>query len=265
MKRATVAGIITAIIMILTGIAVCTAVLVINGFNFAMFDTTPEKAKKVYDCQKNLSDIKINTVSDDIRIVPYEGEEYRVEYYEDNSEGYSIEQSGETLSIGYYNTKKWYEFINMSFSEKEQWLTVYVPKGYYPTITIDAVSGDISAENITLGSLELVTTSGDIETSGLICTEFGAKTASGEISLKDITLEGALDISSTSGDCELDIISAKEIALKTVSGNIEARIAFTANFEFETIDGETELPQSYTNGIPFKIKTTSGDVEVEYR
>ena len=67
----------------------------------------------------------------------------------------------------------------------------------------------------------------------------------------------------TSGDIEFTNCDGNDIAITTISGDIEGSFASGKIFESHTVSGDVKLPHDDPSGGRCKVKTTSGDAEID--
>ena len=128
---------------------------------------------------------------------------------------------------------------------RETYLTIYIPESVELVDEI-SVSGAATGINITegfdgfgLGRLELDTASGEIEVSGVSCTD--------------------VYISSVSGSVKFEGIDSEELSVESVSGNITAEDAISDRVYIETVSGGAVMSGSFRE---VDSETVSGSMSV---
>ena len=123
-------------------------------------------------------------------------------------------------------------------------ITVYLPKADYQKLNIRTVSGDICISDINVDTFNCKSTSGDIELLNVVAlNDFAVKT--------------------TSGDIDFAACDCKNISLKSTSGDVEGSLLSGKNFIVDTTSGDIDVPRSSADGGECRIRTTSGDIEIE--
>ncbi len=151
---------------------------------------------------------------------------------------FSTQQTGDTLEISSEKSVRWWDFFlgNARLSDLE----IQIPKGYQGALSIDTQSGTIKVEGVkadalalaidsgagdiefsgTVQSLQLTSTSGDIEVKGgIVLEQMSLQTSSGDIALGQGEI-GQLTAQSTSGDMEIAQLSTQQAKIATTSGDI---------------------------------------------
>ncbi|MGM9521593.1 MAG: DUF4097 family beta strand repeat-containing protein [Oscillospiraceae bacterium] len=232
----------------------------------------------------------------DVRLLPSPDGLIHVEYIAANSWQYNITE-GSTLSIRRVLVKRREDNSSRSFNlfgysinlpsfdfsfSGDNDLIIRLP--VMPQLAASAVtaSGDIECADLSLGTLNLKSASGDIDVRGLTCAgRISAITASGDVEITNSTCD-ELDMAASSGDnsmsgcrCrnakfktasgDVDISDAAVsdgLSASTVSGDINCRLtAPCGKSEFESLSGDisARFPGSSAN-YSVSAKTSSGDV-----
>ena len=191
---------------------------------------------------------------------------------------FSTQQTGDTLEISSEKSVRWWDFFlgNARLSDLE----IQIPKGYQGALSIDTQSGTIKVEGVkadalalaidsgagdiefsgTVQSLQLTSTSGDIEVKGgIVLEQMSLQTSSGDIALGQGEI-GQLTAQSTSGDMEIAQLSAQQAKIATTSGDI-AFSGTATHLQANSTSGEIEVG---LNAQPESLSftTTSGDIEL---
>jgi|SRR5690554_6304997 len=190
----------------------------------------------------NIKDINIDIVSADLNIYLVDDDEVKVKYYGtskcflcSSSNSYNFDVNGDELKIE-TSTRS----IGIFFYSRLNF-DLYLPKQYNEKLFIKGVSSDIIINDMNL-------------------KEFEVKTVSGEINLKNITVDNELKLKTTSGDMELNSINAN-VFFDTISGDIEAE-KIKGNFKGKSTSGDIEL-EIKSNQFEIDIKTISGEVDID--
>ena len=128
---------------------------------------------------------------------------------------------------------------------------------------IETSSGEQNITDLKANDIRLTSSSGDIEVNkGDVTTAIAAKASSGEIILNDVTT-GKLTSASFSGNCNFrNLTVSEEAEIETSSGEVEGTVIGEYFFTTDTSTGDVEIPAVSKSGVDFKIKTTSGDIEI---
>lgn len=148
--------------------------------------------------------------------------------------------------------------------------------------SLTSTSGDILLHDTKVsGDVNLITTSGKCTATAIQCGSFSAKCTSGDMVLANITagnltaictsgeitlansLGQTMVLENTSGDIEFTNCDGNDITLTTVSGDIEGTLFSGKIFECDTVSGDIEVPPISSASGVCKVKTVSGDVEID--
>lgn len=125
-------------------------------------------------------------------------------------------------------------------------------------LDVETISGEIVINNVS--DLIVKSTSGDIELDNI--NRLSGSTTSGE--LNAFRIRNHIDFDSVSGDIDIDSLILTEISkIHTVSGDVEINGINKIYVNTNTMSGDVEVNSNdRTSEIELKIKTTSGDIEV---
>ena len=145
----------------------------------------------------------------------------------------------------------------------------------------EANSADVEIKKFTGGTGKVHTTSGDIKAEDFACEYADFKSASGSITIKKFDCD-YFDVKNTSGGIELDIISAPAASsvIECTSGDVDLYLPMRSKFSVDVsctsgtfrdkftnnrVEPRSNYTQDYNGGgAVIKIRTTSGDVTLEY-
>jgi len=134
-------------------------------------------------------------------------------------------------------------------------------------IDLHTTSGSISTDNLTANSVDLESTSGSVKSGEISCGNFRAESTSGSITALAVTaLEG--EISTTSGRVDIDVKSIPALDVETTSGSVKVTLIGDAGatLNINTVSGRITKPVDGNvigNGANrIEISTTSGSVEI---
>lgn len=288
-----------ALALIVCGAAIMFAAIAANDFEFTAFNTV-EYDMFEYECSGAIREIEIYEGGRDVKIRKSADGLCHVQYFTTEKDSYTIEERDGLLCVIHDDDER--EWISLSFGDIPG-MTVYLPEGEYERLYVrsgsgdilicsgiefaeadivtasgdievnadvrkldaSAASGEISIAGCALGELVATTASGDIEVEN---SDMGAarfETASGSVDIDRVKLEGALEVSTASGDVEIEYVEAASISVETMSGDVWGIIEAPMRYDVETSSGDVRAPAATTAGAPCRIKTASGDIEIETR
>lgn len=200
--------------------------------------------------------------------------------------------------------KPWYiDKINLGF-DKYHLLEIVIPTtlacdieinnaigkvkadGDFNNIKLDVVTSEIELNNIYANNIIIDSTTGDIKANNVYSNEFIVETTTAEVIINNInspTLKinsttgdinvnngtfANIEISITTGEVELDYITTSNMNVEATTGDIDARL-FGIKSEYTILvskvtGGSNVSDQTGTTSKLIKLKTTTGDIEVNF-
>lgn len=180
----------------------------------------------------------------DVELVRADGEHIVITYEEGEKSGYAIALSDDgTLTIDFYSEQKWYEWFSLSFGMETHKTVIAIPAGFE-------------------GNIEMHLESADLRTDGLsLAGDFTAVSASGNITLAAVELEGALSVRTTSGDVRISSCKAEEAAIRSTSGDAKIDTLTCARLSLTGVSADMDV-QNITCSGDLALESTSGDIEL---
>lgn len=213
----------------------------------------------------DIKQIKVRVNSPDVRIVPTEQEELSIKLKGRVSKRLKdqlfldIKQTSESLKIMIDHVHHFFFGINT----KQLTLLIEVPRKTYESIIVATSSGDIDAEGLSAGVVDLRASSGDIEAKNIRADEkIVIETSSGEIDAGDIQGK-AIDVQASSGDVSLKDVAGALTKVKTSSGDVDID-HLIGDLSTRTSSGEIEIDSPEPTGH-WKCRASSGNVSVRFQ
>ena len=130
-------------------------------------------------------------------------------------------------------------------------------------ITVDGSSGTKTYESVICGGeLYSKTTTGASILRGVDCASLTVNSTTGTVTLADVIAAGLIKVDVGSGGVVLEASDAPEFDIKCTTGGVRGTILSSKVFMPDTTTGDVKVPYG-TSGGTFKVKTTSGDIEIE--
>ena len=219
-----------------------------------------------YACHvEGMEQIKIDAVNADVTVRYGDGEEIRI--LSDSAEGVEVTQSLDGTLVVIQKKKADFTLFMIDFGRNAREITVLLPAGFAPALTVSTVSGDVKLEADTLDETKLKTTSGDISIPSLSCRAFSAETVSGDLELGNLTAD-TFSVSTTSGDVDFDLAAAPGgVHLSSVSGDMDGTLSGAREdyaVSVSTVSGDTGLASGGEGPIRLTAATVSGDIDVRF-
>lgn len=213
--------------------------------------------------------LDISLSSEDVNFHPSKDGDLHIEYPIREDVTYEYRDTGKTYQFYSSNAGQgWHWFrIELGFWQRDDSsVNVYLPETM--GVQLSTTSGDVLAQNLSAGQLDISTISGEIELQNLTAGNFGANSTSGSITLGGGTITGSARFSSTSG--ELEVMGADisgPLSCNTTSGEIDLGSVTVASQEkdaadLSSISGDISLVTVTIQG-GLDLSTTSGEIDLE--
>ncbi|MBQ8388655.1 MAG: DUF4097 family beta strand repeat protein [Clostridia bacterium] len=261
------------------GLLLFTIVMTVGGWDFAKLGTV-ELETNTHEITEDFNGISIDTETSDVVFLPSEDGKCRVVCYENVKAKHKVEVVDGVLKIEVNNTRKWTDYIfNVSFSSPH--LTVYLPRAEFDSIRVNTATGRIELSNLSLNSLDLSVTTGDISVSGVTCTgKVKIETTTGDIKLtslncRELKIDGTTGNSTlksviaserilvelTTGDIKLTGCDGDSLSLKTTTGSVTGTLLSEKVFVATATTGSVRVPSTKSGGL-CEIRTTTGNIKI---
>ncbi len=242
-------------------------------------------------------DISVNTA--DVKFEISDDDNCKIVCHEEENNKHSAEIENRTLFIKVTNTKKWYNFVGISFEAPK--MTVYLPKNSYETLSvktstgdvnlpkdfsfgrveidgdtsdvnflatvsealeIKVTTGDVKIADIATNRLILSSSTGDMSLEGVSCSELDAESDTGKILLEKVIAEERIEIKTDTGDVCFEKSDAQSISVETDTGDVFGSLLSEKIFFVESDTGRIDIPKTSSGG-KCEISTDTGDVRIE--
>lgn len=318
MTKLTKTWLMIAASLILIGGIVFAVVMTTLNWDFTKLSTSKYE-KTSFVLTKQYRNIKISTKEADIIFLPSETEYTTVECFENKNAKHKVKIEDGMLEIRVEDNRKWFQFVGINWSSPK--ITVYIPKGEYGAFSLNAdtgiveipkdfsfermdiavttgsvtnyasaldaikiktSTGKIVAENITAKELDLSTTTGNIEASGIkvegefranattgkttltnvTCRNVVSKADTGDIILTSVVATETFSIKRSTGSVVFEKSDATELYVETNTGSVKGSLITPKVFIAETDTGTIDLPKT-TEGGKCEITTDTGNIKIE--
>lgn len=318
MKKTVKIWLIAAASLVFVGIVLFAGVMTKLGWNFAKLSTV-NYVTNTYEVDKDFGDISLDTDTADIIFAPSGDGKCRVECYEEENAKHTVSADGGVLSITAEERRAWYDYIGFYFGTPR--ITVYLPESEYGTLTasgsvgkveipkdfafdgadislstgnvdfcasaagqvkIKTTTGEIRAENISAGSLDLSVSTGTVTVSGVSCggdivvgvstgkaylSDVSCKNvisngSTGNIYLDSVIADERLSVERSTGDVRFDGCDAAEVYVKTSTGDVTGSFLTDKVFITDTGTGSVDVPKT-SDGGKCEISTATGNIKIK--
>lgn len=317
MSKAVKVWLTIATVLVVLGVLIFGVVMTINHWDFSRLGTVKYETN-TYEFDEAFRDLSIHTDAADLLFVPSDDETCKVVCYERQMMHHTVEVKNGTLYIRAVDANAWYESIGITLETPK--ITVYLPQREYSALSIDgsvgtvelpdafsfesveisgdtasilcraSVSkqlkikldvGDIQLENLSAGSLNLTSDTGDVSVTSVTCAkeiqvevdtgsarltdvQCGSLTAiadTGDLLLEQVTATDAMTLQSEVGAVQFDGCDAGELYIVTDTGDVTGTLLSEKVFLVESDTGDIDVPKTVTGGV-CEIRTDTGDVQI---
>ncbi|NLD87352.1 MAG: DUF4097 domain-containing protein [Clostridiales bacterium] len=320
MKQTTKIWLITAASLILIGILAFAGVMTRIHWDFYALGTGEFETSTVA-VNEEFRNISITSDTENIIFLPSDSEECSVEFYEWKNVKLSASVQDDTLSINVLDTESWYNCIGFRLGTPE--ITVYLPQAEYEALSIKENTGDIlipndftfesvyisastgnvacfascagllriktytgniQAEEISAGELDLSVSTGEVvvrsvdcagnvgvyvdtgrvELMDVSCKSVISNGSTGRITMENVIAEEAITVRRSTGDVRFEQCDGAEFLVATDTGNVTGNLLSEKVFIAQSDVGRVEVPETVTGG-KCKITTSTGDILISIK
>ena len=209
----------------------------------------------------DFTSISVNTDTAEVELVPSSGDICTVVCYEYKKELHSVNVVDGTLKVELQDTRKWYDYIGISFGTPK--ITVQIPQGEYGALTVKTQTGNTTVpQELGFESIKVTQSTGDIKCYASATGAVSLKTTTGHIRVKDVTA-GSMDISVSTGEIRVRSAAVEgDITLKASTGDAELTDVTCKNMVSSGSTGDLSLEKVVLSGS-LRDKRSTGDVELD--
>ena len=320
MKKATKVWLITAAALVLIGCVLFAGVAALLKWDFTklatvQYETNTYEISEAFDC------ISINSDTADTQFVFSETGKCEVVCFDEENLRHSVSVEDGTLIIELIDARSGFDYVrHIGINIGSPRITVYLPKTEYASLLIRESTGDVQipqdfifrdvdihlstgdvdfsasvsdtlkirtstgqihAQNLSAGELDLTASTGHVTVSGVSCegdvrvkvttgkvnlTDLACKNVitsgnTGDIFMKNVLASETFSIERSTGDVAFDACDAAEIFVTTDTGDVSGTLRSDKVFLTQTDTGDVDVPQSLTGGR-CEITTDTGDIRL---
>lgn len=252
-----------------------------------------------YTFDRPIAAFSIDTTVADVEIRASQDETSKLICIDNNKMPHTFSFNEGILDINQTDNRNWFDKA-FSFSTFETKVILYTPARNYVHGSIRASTGNISLpEGFNfVGSLNIETSTGNINSKANVEHDFTVKATTGSINVEtvadklvtttstgNITVNGTLNnltatastgnitlnnviakerfkITTSTGNVKLNDCDASNIDIKTSTGNVSGTLLSYKTFNVKTSTGKVNVPPSILGGNPCYIETSTGDINI---
>lgn len=296
MSKRTKTWLLVAIYLIVIGVVLFVLAGFIVGWDFKKFSTQKYQTNEHVITQE-FNDISIETDVSDIILVPSD-QGKKVVCYERERDNHLVEILDGVLKITLRKSQNLMD--NISIMGENSTITLYLPKGEYGNLTIEAstsdiliskdfifngidvsvstgdieskasakglikistTTGDIKIEEVSATAIDTSVSTGDVTVISVNCKNFNSQGSSGDLRLDGVLVEEKFFIKRNTGSVEFRDCDGGEIVVETSTGDVEGNLLSEKIFFVKTNTGDVDVPRTTTGGT-CEITTRTGDIRI---
>ena len=259
MKKSTKIWLLIAASFTLMGCILFWCMLNAVNWDFSKLETI-NRLTNSYAINENYKNISITTDTAHIAIETSENNNCSVVCYEYENSKHRVNVIDDTLTIKIEDTRKWYEYLGISFSTPK--ITVYIPRGEYNSLTVNSDTSNIEIPDKFLFNDINVTTSTGFVNCYASADKINLKTTTGRITVKRLTTK-SMNLSASTGSIMLTGIHCSEdINLEIGTGEMNLIDVKCRNLFSQGDTGDIFL-KNIIGEDKFQIERDTGDVNLK--
>ena len=278
MSKKTKIWLIIASSLIVIGSILFGGVMTMFKWDFKKLSTIKYETNE-YEINDAFQAITVNANVADISFAPSKDGTCRVVCYEQKKVTHTVEVQDGTLIIDTVDSRKWYEYIDISFRAPK--ITVSLPEADYGSAVIETSTGDIHVKALSIEEMKISTSTGNIKVSNVVvqgdvqvevstgetklsdvkCKNFISTGSTGDVSLDNTIAAETISIKRSTGDIIWKEADAKEIFAKTSTGNILGSLLSDKVFVTHTSTGNINVPETLEGG-KCELRTSTGNIKM---
>lgn len=277
MKKGTTI-LIVSLCLIVAGIAILGAAMSMSGFSFENMSTDSYEEVTI-PIEGDFMHIVIATDVHGIELYPAEDGISKVVGDESVALKIRVECEGGYLTVKTEDTRKWYDFIGISFGKPS--LRIYLTETELVSLTAASDTGHINVpESFSFtgasaatdtgaivfrasvsGELALASDTGSISVSKQKLEKLDCETSTGNITIESVEAVNSVRAKASTGRVELHGIKCNDIDVETSTGNIVLKNIVAENeVNVEASTGRVTLTSCVSSSL--KVETSTGNVDL---
>ena len=257
MNRIIKIWLIVATALILIGTIIFGGAMLALKWDFSKLSTHSLETSE-YDIVDGYENISIATDTADITFVASDSASTTVVCREWENNKHSVAVKDGTLTVELTDTRKWYEYIGIAIGAPK--ITVYLPEGAYGTLDIKESTGDIVIpESFGFDSIDLRTSTGDVENHASASYGMKIKTSTGDIKVENVSA-ASLELSVSTGKVTASSVTCSgDVTVKVSTGKTSLTNITCQNLTSTGDTGKITLTNVYVESN-MQIERSTGDV-----
>lgn len=231
------------------GLAIMLVQFLSINFDVEKLNLDPPLTVNTYECNvEGIDEISVDTSYFDIKVVPVTGDTIKVQYQENEKEGYQINNSGSHLSITHTSNRKWTEYLvafQFNTLSDKKLLYLELPEQYAGNLKLKTNNSPVIVDDFqNLSKVQITSSYSKVTLNSLNMTgDLSVANPNGSIVLSDVN--AGKDISCNNSYSKMSLVkvsSGGNISLKNPNGAIEmdeltAKGSLSCRFSYKSLKG----------------------------
>ncbi len=257
MKKSVKILIVTASVLVVSGILLCIGALAAVGFDIEKLSTVTY-VTNTHEVSAGFGSISVDSNTSDITFALTDEKACKVVCFEQGKISHTVDVQDNTLVIRQKDERKWFDYINISFRSPK--VTVYLPKTDYAALTVKSTTGNVNIpEAFTFDSASIRSYTGNVSFGASVKNDLRVSLSTGNTKIKNASASG-VSLSSSTGNIELENVKAAEdLAVNTSTGNIRLAEVTCKNCRAEASTGNITLSDTVASG-DLRLTCSTGNI-----
>lgn len=245
--------------LIVMGLTIFVIVMSLNNWDFKKLSTV-EYQSCIYNISEEFIDVYVKTNTADVNFEISENGECEVAVYEQENMRHNVEVKDGVLTINVVDNRKWYEHIGIAMGSPK--ITIYLPeKDYVSVMQVKTSTGDISIKDMSVELIECIASTGEINISNVTCDEsIKTQVSTGDIKITDTTCNKFNSDGSTGDISMKNLVVAEIISIERDTGDVKFNGCDAGEIYVETDTGD--ITGTLLTDKVFYAETDMGKVDL---
>lgn len=258
MNKKAITWLIIGACLVLTGCILFGGVLSMLNWDFSKLSTNP-LLTNAYTFHENIQNIVIDSDTADITLVS--ASTCTVTCLEHEKTQHRVTVVDGTLRIQVQDTRKWYEYMGISFSKQK--ITIGLPQGNYSAISVNNHTGDtVIPAGFTFETMDITQSTGDVSTAAAVTHGAKIHTSTGQITVEQAYMQ-SLELKASTGHVRLNRVDcAGDISITVSTGKVQLTDITCNALTSKGSTGDMNLT-NVTARERFSITRSAGDIKLD--
>lgn len=244
-------------ILVALGLIIFVTVMTVNHWDFSKLSTV-KYMTNTHTVDGSFTGICVETDTADILFALSGDETCKVVCYEQEKMQHAVNVQDGVLKISMVNTRKWYDYIGISFGQPQ--ITLYLPESVYESVVVKASTSDVALpRELSFDNMQISVSTGDISNFASVTQTAKIKTTTGKIWVEDVSA-GALDLSVTTGHVTVSNVTCRDdVTIGVSTGDTRLTDMTCKNLTSTGSTGDLSLTNVVAAG-KFSLERSTGDI-----